>query len=118
MANSGAVVVQFNRRYTEKNLYCDLSLSSTSHQKYLQLIRLDTATTMNWARNLFGLTFGIGRRNRAPKKGDAPVRLHHGDIVNVAVVPNRNGAADRFVEFVGSQGIDFIFDRRSRTVKI
>jgi hypothetical protein len=118
MNNSGAVVVHFNRRYTEKHLYCDLSLCSAAHQKYLQLIRLDTTTAMNCARNLFGLTFGLGSRNRAPKKGDSAVRLHHGDIVNVVAVEDRNAAADRFVEFVGSQGIDFIFDRRSRTVKI
>jgi hypothetical protein len=46
-------------------------------EKDLQLIHLDMET-MNWARNLFGLTFGIRSRNRAPKKGDHPVTLHHG----------------------------------------
>ena len=52
----------------KKNHYCDLSLMSSLYHKYLQLIRLDTDITMNWARNLFGLTFGIGCQNRAPKK--------------------------------------------------
>jgi hypothetical protein len=47
----------------------------SSYHKHLQLIHLDTDATMNWARNLFGLTFCIGCRNRAPKKGDDPVTL-------------------------------------------
>jgi hypothetical protein len=53
---------------------------------------------MNWARNLFGLTFGTGSRNRAPKKGDDPVTLHFGDIVNLALVRNRFVPRDRFRE--------------------
>ncbi len=32
-------------------------------------------TAMNCARNLFGLTFGLGSRNRAPKKGDSAVTI-------------------------------------------
>ena len=35
--------------------------------------------------------------------------LHFGDIVNLALVRNRFVPRDRFREFVGSQGIDFIF---------
>jgi hypothetical protein len=67
-------------------------------------------TTINWARNLFGLTFGIRSRNRAPKKGDHPVTLHHGDIVNLALVHDGYVPSDRFRDFVGSQGVDFLFD--------
>jgi hypothetical protein len=118
MTNSGAVVVNYHQCYTERNLYCDLSLGSSSYHKYLQLIHLDTEATMNWARNLFGLTFGIGSRNRAPKKGDDPVTLHFGDIVNLALVRDRFVLRDRFRDFVGSQGIDFIFDKNARTLKI
>jgi hypothetical protein len=120
MTNSGAVIVNFNRRCTEKNLHCDLSLSSSSNQKLLQIIRLDTEATLSWARGVFGTTFGIGTRNRAPKKGDAPVTLHYGDMVNVALVSDGNNpaAANRFHEFVATPGIDFVFDQRTRSLKI
>jgi hypothetical protein len=68
------------------------------------LIRLDTDATMNWARNLLGLTFGMGCRYRAPKKGDDPVTLHHGDIVNIALAHNGyNVPRERFREFVATQ---------------
>jgi hypothetical protein len=73
---------------------------------------------MSWARNLFGLTFGIGSRNRAPKKGDDIVTLHHGDIVNIALVHNGYLPRKRFQEFFGRQGVDFIFDKHARVLKI
>lgn len=79
---------------------------------------------MSGARNLFGLTFGIGVRNRPPNKGEAPVTLHHGDVVNlVDVGSNQYDAepflrADRKNEFVTAQGVDFIHDNFSRSLKI
>jgi cephalosporin hydroxylase len=68
---------------------------------------------------LFGVTFGIGIRNRPPKKGETPVTMHHGDIVNLVDVRNNNDAPmDRYGEFVSSQGVDFIFESSSRSLKI
>jgi hypothetical protein len=69
---------------------------------------------------LFGTTFGIGIQNRAPKKGERPVTMHHGDIVNLIDITaaDENQAANRIQEFVASQGIDFIFDSSTRSLKI
>jgi hypothetical protein len=85
MANSDAVFSNFRRNHTEKNVHCDLSLSSSCTIKVLQLIRIYSELSLNCARNLFGVTFGIGIRNRAPRKGEDLVTMHHGDVENVRV---------------------------------
>ncbi len=46
--------------------------------------------------------------------------MHHGDIVNLIDITaaDENQAANRIQEFVASQGIDFIFDSSTRSLKI
>ena len=35
------------------------------------------------ARSLFGVTFGVGMRKKAPRKGSKPWNLQAGDIMNI-----------------------------------
>jgi hypothetical protein len=86
MRNSDVVVVRLQWRYTSKRLHCDLSLSSRSTVKDLTLLRIDPEISMPHARKLFGVTFGVGVRNRAPNKGEPPVLLTHADFVNLVNV--------------------------------
>ncbi len=120
MLNSNASYVNFLRKHTEKHMHCDLSLSSVTLKKYLQLIRIDSETSFRFARNLFGVTFGIGIRNRAPKRGAEPVRMHFGDVVNMVDVSavDSNAVDDRVSEFVRNPGIDFFYDSNARILKI
>jgi hypothetical protein len=117
MNNSNAIFAVFRRNHTEKQFHCDLMLSSHSTRKNLELVRIDTPMSMSCARELFGITFGVGIRNRAPNKGDNPVTMHHGDIVNLVNV-NQQVLVDRDQEFVAEQGIDFLFESNSRSLKI
>jgi hypothetical protein len=79
---------------------------------------------MACACRLFGLTFGVGVRNRPPNKGDPSVSLHHADVVNlVDIISNEYDnlefvGDDRQSELVTAQGADFIFESYSRTLKI
>jgi len=59
----------------ETLFHCDLSWSSSSSTKALQLIRFNSTT-------LFGITFAIEIRNRPPNRGEKPVSMHHGDLVS------------------------------------
>lgn len=124
LTNSGAVIESVRRNYTRKYMECDLTMSSRRIKQYFTLLRLDSSRSICSARALFGLTFGIGVRNRAPNKGDPSVSLHHADIVNVADVASNlydNIAIigpDRRREFTYDQGIDFIFEQVTRTLKI
>jgi hypothetical protein len=112
--------IEYRRNYTQKLLHCDLSLSSRSSKIHLQLIRIDSLGSMQCAREIFGNTFGIGIRNRAPKKGEPPRSMHYGDIVNYVDVLMNYAMADalRQQEFTFAQGIDFIFNDDKRTLKI
>jgi hypothetical protein len=120
MRGSNAVVNYFRRNYTEKLCHCDLSLSSLSSRKELQLVRLDTGSSLDCARKLFGSTFGIGIRNRAPNRGGQPVTMHFGDVVNIVDVadPRHNVGENRVAEFVTSNGLDFLFDAEARLLRI
>ncbi len=124
MVNTGAVLAQFQRNFTRKQLNCDLSLSSHRSKQFLTLLRIDTIASLSTARDLFGLTFGIGVRNRAPCKGEAPVTLHYGDVVNLVDVSANfhdnvfHVAPNRLTEFTSDQGIDFIFEQLTQTMKI
>jgi hypothetical protein len=78
---------------------------------------------MSCARNIFGLTFGIGVHNRPPNKGEVPVRLHYGDVINFVDVASNNydnvpDVRPERCEFVSSQGVDFIYDKLLRLLKI
>ncbi len=72
------------------------------------------------ARNIFGLTFGVGIRNRAPNKGEPKVFLHHSDVVNLVDVDSNDNEneLDWDKEFVASKGVDFIYENASRLLKI
>ena len=86
MLNSNSFFLHYHCNHTEKHLHCDLSLSSISSKKELQLIRVDSEFSIHFIRNLFGTTFGIGIRNRAPNRGGQPVSMHCGDVVNLVEV--------------------------------
>jgi hypothetical protein len=120
MRNSDAIFFHFNRKHTDKLLHGDLSLSSSSTKKQLQLIRIDSVGSLKCAQSLFGITFGIGTRNRPPNKGENSVTIHHRDAVNLVDIPAANGgiALNRFAEFVSTPGIDFIYETSTRALKI
>lgn len=82
MRGSTAFSVLLRRNHTEKLFHCDLSWSSSSSTKELQLIRFDSINSLDFACKLFGITFAIGIRNRRPNRGEKPVSMHHGDVVN------------------------------------
>ncbi len=75
---------------------------------------------MEGARQFFGITFGIGIRNRAPKKGELPQSVCFGDVVNMVNVTANEGLnnLERFKEFTFMQGIDFIYNEICRTLRI
>jgi hypothetical protein len=66
---------------------------------------------------LFGLTFGVGIRNRSPRKGDDPVTMHYGDIVNI-IDTTTNGMNNRISEFITNQRVDFIYEGSKHEMKI
>jgi hypothetical protein len=51
MLNSNAIFLHYHRNHTEKHLHCDLSLSSISSKKELQLIRVDSEFSIRFIRN-------------------------------------------------------------------
>lgn len=120
LVNSGAIVAQYVRNNTEKFMHCDLGLSSRRIKKHLTLVRVDCLNSLVGARKIFGLTFGIGVRNRAPNKGEPTVFLHHSDVVNLVDVNSNNNENQlyRAKEFIASQGVDFIYESVSRLLKI
>jgi hypothetical protein len=124
MSDSDALVVHLKRRHTNKRLHCDLMLSSRTVINELTLIRIDSDLSLSCARKLFGTTFGVGVRNRAPNKAESPVPLRNADLVNLVNIDagiNLNTAAarvEREKEFVAAQGIDFIYQEKSRLLKI
>jgi hypothetical protein len=73
---------------------------------------------MQSACEVYGITFGIGVRNKPPNNNEPPWSIHFGDIVNVvdralpenAIEPHH----ERVKEFVAAQGIDFIYDEACR----
>jgi hypothetical protein len=68
----------------------------------------------------FGTTFGVGIRNRAPNKDDAPHSMHHGDVVNfVDVSYNRELTDDeRRQVHTFAQSINFIYFDTNRILQI
>jgi hypothetical protein len=73
-------------------------------------------TNLSSARSLFGCTFGIGVRTRAPNKGDPSVTLHFAGAVTLLDVPP-NSYTDRR-EFVSGEEIDFLFESFTRMLKV
>jgi hypothetical protein len=109
LVNSGAVVAYLCRNNTQKYMQCDLTMCSRKSKQYLTLLRLDSSQSLASARSLFGRTFGIGVRNRAPNKGEPFVSIHAADAVNLVDV-RENSYEDRQREFVLDQGIDFFLN--------
>jgi hypothetical protein len=64
------------------------------------------------ARKIFGNTFDIKIRNRAPQKGGSPVSIHYGDIINMIDDRQNTGLTDaqQRCEFTTGQGNVFIFN--------
>ena len=124
LVSCGALVVVFSRRNTSKRMHCDLSLSSATDRQSYILLRLDTSNSMVCARRIFGITFGVGIRNRPPSKGEPPVRMMPSDAVNFVDVASNDYDnvpvvwPDRREVFVSDQGVDFIFDKSTRTLKV
>jgi hypothetical protein len=110
----------FPTKHTEKHLHCDLSLSSSSIKIQYQLVHIDSVGSLQCAQSLFGITFGIGTRNRPLNKGEKVVTLHHGDAINLVDIPVVNGGAaiNWIEEFVSTPGIDFIYEMSARVLKI
>jgi hypothetical protein len=120
LVNSGPVVARYVRSNTKKYMHCDLGLSSHRIKDILTLVRIDCLIGLEGARKIFGSTFGIGVRNRAPNKGKSRVTLHHSDIVNFVDVQSNvhYKEYERRKEYVAGQGIDFIYNPASRVLKI
>jgi len=123
MNNSRSLVIQFSRRNTRKRMHC-VSLSSTTDRQSFILLRLDTCQSMDGARKIFGYTFGVGIRNKPPSKGESPVRMKDSDAINfVDVASNLYDNVpvvwpDHREIFVRQQGINFIYDKSTRSLKI
>jgi hypothetical protein len=109
LASSGAVVVDHQRNFMHKYMQCDLSMCSRRSKQHINLLRLDSNLSLTATRSLFGRSFGIGVRNRPPKKGEPPISLHVADAVNIVDV-GENKYADRLKELVLDQGIDFFMN--------
>lgn len=99
---------------------CDLGLSSHRIKDILTLVRIDCLIGLEGARKIFGSTFVIGVRNRAPNKGESRVTLYHSDIVNFMDVQSNvhYKEYEQRKEYVAGQGIDFIYNPASRVLKI
>jgi hypothetical protein len=85
--------------------------------KELHVLNFDTQLSLTVAHNLCGVTSGLNVRNRAPRKGEQPDTMHHGDAVNMIDI-TRNAAVDPNKEFTCDQCVDFIFDEVKRSMKI
>jgi hypothetical protein len=75
---------------------------------------------MPCARDIFGITFGVGICNTPPKKGKRARLMHHGDVVHVVHVARNaeipNAQQQREVSY--SEGVDFIYNEITRMLKV
>jgi hypothetical protein len=105
-------------------MYCDLTLSSFKDKCYLTLVHIDSPVSMSGACRIFGQTFGVSVRNRAPNTDENPVSQCYADVVNLVDVADNgyDDAArvqeDQLTEFVTALGVDFLYDQRTRLLKI
>lgn len=85
------------------------------------MLRSASQDSVEKARHVFGITFGIGCRNLPPAKGESERKLLHGDVVNIidveanVVQPLHQ---DTFNEFVSLQGIELVFQPETRVLSI
>ncbi len=75
--------------------------------------RTDLAT----ARDLFGITFGIGTRNIPPRKGLPRKQLEVGNIINI-IQPSDENCGRKFKEFIRHQRIDLVYEEACRNLTI
>jgi hypothetical protein len=83
----------------------------------LHVIRIDCEASLKCACRIFGLTFGLGIRNRALCKGDDPVTMHHGDIVNM-IDTTDNNFTNHTTELIKNQRVGFIYEAAKQEMKI
>jgi hypothetical protein len=124
LVRSGALVIQFSHQNTRKRIHCDLSLSSITDRQSFILLHLDTCQSMDGAHKIFGHTFGVGIRNEPPSKGESLVRMKDSDAIKfIDVASNLYDNLpvvwpDHCKIFVPQQGVDFIYDKTTRSLKI
>jgi hypothetical protein len=111
---------EYTRRQTRKILHPNLTLSSHSRKILLKLLRIDSTRSIEGARLLFGITFGVGIRNRPPNKGQPPRSMHYDDVVNIVDVPleHQLNQVERYTEFICSQGVNFMYNESCQALKI
>ncbi len=80
------ITVQYYKNQTYKHVHSDLTVSSSSGRTMVALVRIDSTDSMRSACNVFGITFGIGIRNKPPNKNEAQGSIHFGDIANLVDV--------------------------------
>jgi hypothetical protein len=110
MREFDVVYFEFRRRYTSKSLHHNLTISSRSQKLLFNLLRIDSARSMEGARQMFGDTFGIGIK---------PPQI--GDIVNIVNVDANNPLdddAERYKELTFMQGVHFIYNESFQLLRI
>jgi hypothetical protein len=111
----------FSKNKTKPYQYCALSLVSKTYVTQFIMLRFASQDSVEKARHVFGITFGIGCRNLPPAKGESERKLLHGDVVNIidveanVVQPLHQ---DTFKEFVSLQGIELVFQPETRVLSI
>jgi hypothetical protein len=112
--------IVYSKSRTVINRFCDLSLSSTSSLVSFAMLRFQTATELQQAREIFGSTFGIGSQNHAPRKGYGCRVLQVGDVVNIVKLPAEVmiNPTENFKEFIPAERIELVYEEVSRTLSI
>jgi hypothetical protein len=110
-------IIDFQKFQTKVHQYSDLSLVSKSSVKYCQVIRIMNCTDLATARDLFGITFGIGMRNIPPRKGLPRKQLEVGNIINI-IQPSDENCGRKFKEFIRHQRIDLVYEEACRNLTI
>jgi len=112
--------VYYEKGQTKIHQYSDLSLQSKSSIKNCSMIRIVSQDKMETARELFGITFGIGTRNIPPRKGLPRKVLEVGNIVNLVNVSEQEIVAEgrKVKELIGKQRIDLVYEEATRTLTV
>jgi len=106
----------FEKKVTQVQHFCDLSMISTSTIRRYCLVRIITQSSMNAARQIFGNTLGVGSRNLPPRKGAPRKVLEQGNKINLVDVPIITD--EDLSVTVSGQRIDFIYEELTRNLSI
>ncbi len=109
--------IDFQKFQTKVHQYSDLSLVSKSSVKNCKVIRIMNRSDLAIARDLFGITLGIGTRNIPPRKGLPRKVLEVGNIINI-IQPSDGNFARKFKEFIPHQRIDLVYEEVCRSLTI